>query len=125
MSAGGDGMASETLKALQHHQGPLMESFLVPMMCNLIFQEVVNCVLHENWGNAQCYLDDLRACCACIHEELDELTKTHGEGSDKSSRKRIKKEIDMRRKDLESLKECISQHESHLGQDPSEDNTPR
>ena len=30
----------------------------------------------------------------------------------------------MRRKDLESLKECISYQESHLRQDPSEDNTP-
>ena len=30
----------------------------------------------------------------------------------------------MRCKDLESLKEHISQHESHLGQDPSGDNTP-
>ena len=30
----------------------------------------------------------------------------------------------MRCKDLESLKEHISQHESPLGQDPSEDNTP-
>ena len=30
----------------------------------------------------------------------------------------------MRRKDLESLREHISYHESHLGQDPSEDNTP-
>ena len=30
----------------------------------------------------------------------------------------------MRCKDLESLRECISYHESHLGQDPSEDNTP-
>ena len=30
----------------------------------------------------------------------------------------------MRHKDLESLKECISYHESRLGQDPSEDNTP-
>ena len=30
----------------------------------------------------------------------------------------------MRCKDLESLKECISYHESHLRQDPSEDNTP-
>ena len=30
----------------------------------------------------------------------------------------------MRRKDLESLRECISYHESHLGQDPSEDDTP-
>ena len=32
--------------------------------------------------------------------------------------------MDTRCKDLESLKECISYHESHLGQDPSEDNTP-
>ena len=30
----------------------------------------------------------------------------------------------MRRKDLESLRVHISHHESHLGQDPSEDNTP-
>ena len=30
----------------------------------------------------------------------------------------------MRCKDLESLRECISYHESHLRQDPSEDNTP-
>ena len=30
----------------------------------------------------------------------------------------------MRRKDLESLRECISYHESHLREDPSEDNTP-
>ena len=30
----------------------------------------------------------------------------------------------MRRKDLESLRERISYQESHLGQDPSEDNTP-
>ena len=30
----------------------------------------------------------------------------------------------MRHKDLESLHECISYHESHLREDPSEDNTP-
>ena len=30
----------------------------------------------------------------------------------------------MRHKDLESLREQISYHESHLRQDPSEDNTP-
>ena len=32
--------------------------------------------------------------------------------------------MDMKCKDLESLKEHISYHESHLGQDPLEDNTP-
>ena len=36
----------------------------------------------------------------------------------------MKKEINLRCKDLESLRECISYYESHLGQDPSEDNTP-
>ena len=117
-------MPSETLEASWHSQGPLLESLLAPMMSNLTFQEVVDCILHENLHNAQCSLDDLRACHAHICQELDELTKTHREESDKSSQKRIKKEIDMRCKDLESLKECISQHESHLAQDPSGDNTP-
>ena len=124
MSAGGDGMASETLETSQHSQGPLLDLFLTPMTSNLTFQEVVNRILYENRHGAQCLLDDLRAYRACIHEELDDLTKAHGEESDKSSQKRIKKEIDMRCKDLESLRECISYHESHLGQDPSEDSTP-
>ena len=56
-------------------------------------------------------------------EELDDHTKVNGE-SDKFSRKRIKKEIDLRCKDLESLRERISYYESHLGQDPLEDDTP-
>ena len=124
MSARGDGMASETLEASWHSQGPLLDLFLTPMMCNLTFKEVVDHVLYKNQHDAQSLLDDLRAHCAHIHEELDDLTKAHGEESDKSSQKRIKKEIDMRHKDLESLRERISYHESHLGQDPSEDNTP-
>ena len=123
MSAGGDGMASETLDASRHNQGPLLDLFLTAMMGNLTFQEVVNRVLYENQCQAQRSLDDLRARHARIREELDDLTKAHGEESDKSSRKRIK-EIDMRRKDLESLRERISYHESHLGEDPSEDSTP-
>ena len=123
MSARGDGMASETLEASWHSQGPLLDLFLTPMTCNLTFKEVVDRILYKNRRDAQTSLDDLRARCACIHEELDDLTKAHGEESDKSSQKRIKKEIDMRRKDLESLRVRISHHESHLGQDPSEDNT--
>ena len=80
-------MASETLEALQHCQGPLLGLFLTPMMCNLTFKEVVDRVLYENRRDAQHSLDDLRAHCACIHEELDDLTKAHGEESDKSSRR--------------------------------------
>ena len=37
MSAGGDGMASETLEASRHSLGPLLESLLAPMMSNLTF----------------------------------------------------------------------------------------
>ena len=124
MSVRGDGMPSETLETTQHNQGPLLDLFLTPMMCNLTFKEVVDCILYENQRDAQSSLDDLWACHAHIHEELDDLTKAHGGESDKSSQKRIKKEIDMRCKDLESLRVCISHHESNLRQDPSEDITP-
>ena len=44
----GDKMASETLEASRHSQGPLLDLFLTPMTCNLTFQEVVNCVLYKN-----------------------------------------------------------------------------
>ena len=85
MSVRGDGMVSETLEASRHCQGPLLDLFLTPVMNNLTFKEVVDRVLYKNRCHTQCSLDNLRACCAHIHEELDDLTKTHGEESDKSS----------------------------------------
>ena len=124
MSARGDGMAFQTLEAMWYTQGPLLDLFLTPMTCPLTFKDVVNHVLYENRHDAQSSLNDLRAHRAHIHGELDDLTMAHGEESDKFSRKRIKKEIDMRRKDLESLRVRISDHESNLGQDPSEDIIP-
>ena len=84
MSVGGDEMASETLEASQHSLGPLLESFLAPTTSNLSFQEVIDCVLHENRRDAQRRLDDLRARHAHIHQELDELTQAHKE-AEKSS----------------------------------------
>ena len=78
-------MASETLEASRHCQGPLLDLFLTHMTCNLTFKEVVDRILYKNRRNAQCLLDDLRARCARIHEELDDLTKAHREESDKSS----------------------------------------
>ena len=124
MSARGDGMVSQTLEAMRHSQGPLLDLFLTPMMSSLTFKEVVDCILNENWCGAESSLDDLREHRAHIRGELDDLTKAHREESDKSSQKRIKKEIDMRQKDLESLRVVISHHKSNLGQDPSEDITP-
>ena len=123
MAITGDGMASETLEASQHRQGPLLESFLTPSTSNLTFWEVVDCVLQENRCASERSLNYLFARCARTCQELDDLTKAHAE-SDKSSRKKIKKEIDLRHKELESLRGRISYYELHLGQDPSEDNTP-
>ena len=44
--------------------------------------------------------------------------------SDASTRKRLKREIDLRRKDIESLKVAISHHQSNLGQGESGDAAP-
>ena len=125
MAVEGEGLASETLEALQHWQGPLLESFLTLRMSNLTFQEVVNCVLNENRHASECSLHYLRARCARNREVLDEFTRAHQEldRSDKSSQKNIKKEIDQRCKSLKTLRERISYYESQLGQDPSEGNT--
>ena len=46
-------------------------------------------------------------------------------GASGSSQKRIKKEIDLRRKDLESLKGRISHEESHLQEDMPEQDIPK
>ena len=123
MAITGKGMASETLEASQHCQGPLIESLLTPRTSDLSFREVVDCVLQENRCASECSLNYLREHRARTRQELDDLTKAHGE-SDKSSRKRIKKEIDLRRKDLESLRERISYYESCLVQDLSGDDPP-
>ena len=57
---------------------------------------------------------------------LEGLIKVHGEvdKADKSARKSLKKEIDQRRKSLETLKECISHYEAQLRQEPSEGSAP-
>ena len=86
------------------------------MMSSLTFAEVVECVLNDNQHRAESLLDDLQGCCAQIRGELDDLIEARQEESDKSSQKRIKREIDLRRKDLESLRVAISHHESNLGQ---------
>ena len=125
MAVEGEALASETLEALQHWQGPLLDSFLTLGMSNLTFQEVVDCVLNENQHESERSLHYLQAHRTRDREVLDELTRAHQEldRSDRSSRKNIKKEIDQRHKSLETLRERISYYESQLRQDPSEGNT--
>ena len=126
MAITGNGMALETLEALQHHQGPLLESLLTPRMNDLSFQEVVKRVLNENCRASQQSLHHLRGRHACDREVLDGLIKAHGELDkfDKATQKSLKKEIDQKRKSLKMLKERISYYKTQLGQEPSEGNTP-
>ena len=62
----------------------------------------------------------------CTHEQqvLDGLIKVHREldKADKAARKSVKKEIDQRRKSLETLKEHVSHYEAQLRWEPSEGN---
>ena len=126
MAMGGEALASETLEASRHHLGPLLESFLTPRTSNLMFQEVVDCVLKENHRATEQSLHHLQG--HHVHDcgVLEGLIKAHREldKSDKAALKSLKKEIDQRRKSLEMLKERISYYETQLSQEPSEGNTP-
>ena len=126
MATGGEALASESLEAGQHHQGPLLESFLAPRMSGLTFQEVVDQVLTENCRAADQSLRHLQEHCTHEREALEGLIKAHGELDkvDKATQKNLKKEIDQRRKGLEMLKEHISHYEAQLRQEPSEGSTP-
>ena len=122
MAVGGNQLASETLDASRHCLGHLLESFLIPTTHDLMFREVVTHFLYENWRDAQCHLDDLVRHRNQVCEELDDLVEAH-KGASGSSQKRIK-EIDLRHKDLESLKGHISQEESYLQEDTPEQDIP-
>ena len=126
MARGVEVLASESLEAGQHHQGLLLESFLAPRMSSLTYQQVVDQVLTENRQAADqslCHLQERRT---REREVLKGLIKAHGEldKADKATWKSLKKEIDQRRKGLETLKEHISHYEARLGQEPSEGSAP-
>ena len=122
MAMGGKVLASESLKAGQHHLGPLLESFLTPRMSGLTYQEVVDHVLTENCRASEQSLFHLQVRRTHEREVLEGLIKAHGEldKADKATQKSLKKEIDQRRKGLETLKERISHYEAQLRQEPSE-----
>ena len=110
-----DQIASHTLEAIQHRRGPLVDLLLAPMMGNLTFTEVVDWVLDENQCREESSLAELQGCCTQIQGDLDDLIEAHRAESDASAWKRLKREIDLRRKDIENLKVAISHHQSNLG----------
>ena len=84
------------------------------MTGSLTFAEVVDHVLDENRHSAESSLAELQGHCTRIRGELDNLTEARREESDKFAWKRIKREIDLRWKDIENLRVAISHHESNL-----------
>ena len=126
MAMEGKSLAFGTLEATQHHLGPLLESFLVPRTSGLTYQEVVDWVFTENCRASKQSLHHLQEHRTRKREVLEGLIKVHSEvdKADKSARKSLKKEIDLRRKSLQMLRECISHYEAQLGQEPPEDSAP-
>ena len=101
-----------------------MDLLLAPMMGNLTFAEVVGQVLHENWCHEESLLADLQGHRTQIQGELDDLIVTRQAESDASTRKKLKRQIDLRRKDIKSLRVAISYHQSNLGWGESGDVAP-
>ena len=69
--------------------------------------------LYENRHDAQLRLDGLITHRDRVREELKDLMEAHREATG-ANRRRVKKDMDLRRCDLESLKACISFVEPHL-----------
>ena len=119
MSIRGDEMASEMLDSYRHCLGCLLGSFLVPTSHGISFREVVACCLYENRCDAQHRLNDLITRHNRVCEEIDGLVEAH-RAATRSAQKRVKKDLDLRHRDLESLKACISHEESYLREDSPE-----
>ena len=96
-----------------HCLGCLLESFLVPPTHGLSFREVVARCLYENRHDSQCQLDDLVTHCDRVWEELDSFTEALRVAQG-ATRRRVKKDMDLRCRDLKTLKAHIFYEESHL-----------
>ena len=123
MAADGDETASLSLEATQHGRGPLLELLLALMTSSLMLMEVVQCVLAKNRHRVESLLDDLQEHRTQLQGELDDLIEAQKRETIKSSQRRIKKEMDLIRKDLKGLSLAISQHESCLGRYKAEETT--
>ena len=91
------------------------------MMGSLTFTEVVDRVLDENQCREESLLAELHGHRTQIRGELDDLIEAHREESDMSTWKKIKREIDLRWKDIKNLRVAISHHQSNLRRGQPED----
>ena len=115
MATTGDRMASYSLDAARHGREPLLEFLLIPWASNLMFEEVVHRVLAENRDKMESSLNNVQKLRARLHTELQDLSKAHKRETDKSTRKKMKKDMEQRWRDLKGLEATISEYEYNLG----------
>ena len=115
MAAAEDGTASLSLDVAWHSRGPLLEFLLAPKTSSLTFEEVIQWVLAENRYKTESSLDNVQRLQAQLQRELKDLSQAHKVQPDKSSQKKIKRDMEQKWKDIKGLKVTISHYESSLG----------
>ena len=115
MAAAGDGAASYSLDAARHGRGPLLGFLLALQTSSLTFEEVIHWVLAENRYKVESSLDNVRELWALLQRELNDLSWAHKDEPEKSCHKKMKRDMEQRRRDLKGLEATISQYESSLG----------
>ena len=115
MAAAEDGTASLSLDVTQHGRGPLLEFLLALKTSSLMFEEVVQGVLAENKYKTESSLDNVQRLRAWLQRELKGLSQAHRVEPDKSSQKKIKRDMEQKWKDIKGFEVTISHYESSLG----------
>ena len=115
MATTGDGEASYSLEVARHGRGPLVGFLLAPQASSLTFEEVIDWVLVENWYKIGSLLDHIQELWAQLHRELNDLSWACEDEPEKFARKKMKRDMEQRRRDLKGLEATISQYESSLG----------
>ena len=80
-----------------------------------MFEKVIQWVLAENRYKTESSLDNVQSLQAQLQRELKDLSQAHKEEPDKSSQKKIERDMEQKRKDIKGLKVTISHYESSLG----------
>ena len=114
MATTGDRKASYSLDASKHGRGPLLEFLLTLRASNLTFEEVVRRVLGENWDKIESSLNHVQGLQAQLQGDLEHLQWACKNEPDISARRRMKKEMERKQKDLQGLETTISEYEYDL-----------
>ena len=103
-----------SLDAAWHGRGPLLEFLLAPQASSLTFEEVIHWVLAENRYKVESSLDNIQELRARLRGELQDLHQARKDEPDKSTWKRMKREMEGKWRDLKGLEATISQYKSSL-----------